>query len=147
MQFRSEMFGDQGRSFYNTGGLIHSIDDLQNFFDRLPADATPKVVILGVDFWWVNANQRREVFDAFDVGVDEDGTYRWEGHATAVGEFIRHPLSVRDLVTHSFGRLHMADAVGTARNWLISGFASMGANALKSKCRRPTPSGPREQRA
>jgi hypothetical protein len=112
MQFRSEMFGEQGHSFYNTGGLIHSIDDLQNFFDRLPAEAMPKVVILGVDFWWVNANQRREVFDAFDVGVDEDGTYRWEGHATAVGEFIRHPLSIRDLVTHSFGRLHKADAIG-----------------------------------
>jgi hypothetical protein len=133
MQFRSEMFGEQGRSFYNTGGLIHSIDDLQNFFGRLPPDAMPKVVILGVDFWWVNANQRREVFDAFDVGVDEDGTYRWEGHATAVGEFIRHPLSVRELVTHSFGRLHRADAIGYRAQLHHLGFRLDGSKRFEIK--------------
>ncbi len=133
MQFRSEMFGGQGKSFYNTGGLIHSLDDLQNFFDRLPNEAMPKTIILGVDFWWLNASQRREAFDAFDVGVDEDGTYRWEGHATAVGEFIRRPVALRDLVTHSFGRWHLREAIGYRAQLSHHGFRLDGSKRFEIK--------------
>jgi hypothetical protein len=133
MQFRAQMFGDQGQSFYNDGGLIHSVDDLQSFFDRLPPEALPKIIILGVDFWWVNANQRREVFDAFDVGVDEDGTYRWQGHATALAEFIRHPRSLRDLLTHSFGSQHRPDAIGYRAQLHHLGFRLDGSNRFDLK--------------
>ena len=44
MQFRAEMFGAQAGDFYNAGGMIHSIEDLNNFLDRLPPDATPSPV-------------------------------------------------------------------------------------------------------
>jgi hypothetical protein len=45
MKFRAEMFGEDAADFYNAGGLVTSIEDLEQFVERLPADQTPRVVV------------------------------------------------------------------------------------------------------
>lgn len=112
MQFRAEMFGRDASSFYNAGGMIHSIDDLNNFLDRLPQDASPRIMILGLDYWWLNANAKNEENDAFDVGVEEEGTYSWQGHANLLSTYVRQPRSLAPLITHSVGKKYDPNAIG-----------------------------------
>ena len=133
MQFRAEMFGAEGASFYNGGGLIHSVEDLQQFFDRLPNDRAPQVVILGIDFWWLNANVKNELFDAFEVGVNEEGTHDWQGHATAISRLVRHPASLRDLVIYSFPPRYSRNAIGVRAQLNHSGFRLDGSKRFQLK--------------
>ena len=112
MQFRAEMFGRQAPTFYNGGGIIHSIEDLHTFLDRLPNDATPKIIILGVDFWWLNPNEKKESIDSFAVGVEVEGTYSWQGHANALAGYVRRPDSLRELFVRSFGKEYDPNAIG-----------------------------------
>ena len=112
MQFRREMFGRQGASFYNAGGMIHSIEDINAFLDRLPPNDTPQMIILGIDFWWLNANTKREANDAFSIGVGEDGTYSWQGHANVLSFYLRNPSRLGKLFTRSLGRKYDPNAIG-----------------------------------
>ena len=133
MQFRAEMFGRQASTFYNGGGIIHSIEDLHTFLDRLPTEATPKIVILGVDFWWLNPNERKESIDSFAVGVEVEGTYSWQGHANALAGYVRHPVSLRDLFTHSFGKQFDRNAIGLAAVQHHQGFRPDGSKRFEIK--------------
>jgi hypothetical protein len=133
MQFRAEMFGRQGPSFYNAGGIIHSIDDLASFLDHLPQDATPQTVILGVDFWWLNANAKREANDSFATGVDEDGADKWQGHVNVVSSYVRNPASLRALLVHTLARRHDPDAIGLQATLHRQGFRYDGSRQFNLK--------------
>jgi hypothetical protein len=52
MQFRNYFFST---SFYNTGGGVGKIDDLQPFLEALPDNLLPKVLIVGLDQNFFNA--------------------------------------------------------------------------------------------
>jgi hypothetical protein len=54
MKFRAPMFGDKAASFYNAGGMLNSLRDLRDFNHALPAPVTPKVLLVGIDPWWLN---------------------------------------------------------------------------------------------
>jgi hypothetical protein len=54
MQFRATMFGADSAAFYNAGGMIQNLQDLQAAAHLLPDSALPAVVFLGVDMWWLN---------------------------------------------------------------------------------------------
>jgi hypothetical protein len=133
MQFRSQMFGRQAPVFYNGAGLTHSVEDLQLLFERLPPDAIPKVVIVGIDFWWLNPNEKREANDAFITGAMEDGTYRWQGHATAWSQFVRQPDSLAELVRSSIGRRRDPNAVGLQAIFHRQGFRPDGSKRFDLK--------------
>jgi hypothetical protein len=133
MQFRAEMFGRQAPTFYNAGGIIHSIEDLHTFLERLPADATPKIVILGVDFWWLNPNEKKESIDSFAVGVEVEGTYSWQGHANALAGYVRHPESLRALFAESFGSKFDRNAIGLAAVEHRQGFRPDGSKRFEIK--------------
>jgi hypothetical protein len=133
MQFRAEMFGAQSGAFYNAGGMIHSIEDLNNFLDRLPSDATPKVVILGIDFWWLNSNTKRTAVDAFAVGVKEDGTYDWQGHANAFSGYVRHPRTLGQLIRHTLEKKYNANAIGLQALLRGMGFRADGSKRFNLK--------------
>jgi len=53
MQFRSAAFRPEAR-FYNAGGAVGRMSDLEVFLDRIPAGQEPRVILLGVDFWFLN---------------------------------------------------------------------------------------------
>jgi hypothetical protein len=131
MQFRAEMFGQQASHFYNGAGLVHSVEDLEVLFDRLPTEATPKILILGIDFWWLNPNEKREANDAFVRGADEDGTFRWQGHANALSQFLCHLDSLVELVRTAKRR--DPDAIGLQAIFHRQGFRRDGSKRFHFK--------------
>jgi hypothetical protein len=108
MQFRAEMFGTDGPSFYNGGGMVQSIADLATFARRLPAQATQRVVLLGIDHFWLSEG----VADTDNLGPQIDGRgvtaalTDASGHLAALRALLRRPDLVRD-------ELH---GLGDARN-------------------------------
>lgn len=48
MQFRSEFFLENA-DFYNAGGAVRRVEDLNLFLDNIPRGKEPKVIILGLD--------------------------------------------------------------------------------------------------
>lgn len=54
MQFRNTFFKDI--SFYNAGGVMPNIQNGLNFIKKITSIYTPKIIILGVDMWWLNEN-------------------------------------------------------------------------------------------
>jgi len=54
MQFRAGLFGPNER-FYNAGGAAQSIFEARRFVMDLPVDALPRVLIVGLDQPWFNA--------------------------------------------------------------------------------------------
>jgi hypothetical protein len=79
MKFRAEMFGDASAGFYNAGGLVTSVEDLQEFVERLPPDRTPGLVFLGIDSWWLKPGRSSEE----PFRVSHDGALSWQEHLLA----------------------------------------------------------------
>jgi hypothetical protein len=84
MKFRAPMFGDRAASFYNAGGMLNSLRDLDDFCLSLPPSRTPAVLLLGIDLWWLNEHVqpvfsfREEIAKGAGFSLDEhiiDG--RW----------------------------------------------------------------------
>jgi hypothetical protein len=62
MQFRDIMMSPHEQKFFNGGGIISGIGDIEAYAHlvvggRLPA---PKLVILGIDPWWLSLKQKRK---------------------------------------------------------------------------------------
>jgi hypothetical protein len=74
MQFGKEMFS-KDIGFYNAGGVIQKAKDLRILADNMPQDYSPKIIILGIDYFWFDdkyspqnsldelLNKREEVFE------------------------------------------------------------------------------------
>ncbi len=85
MQFRAAMFGADGQSFYNAGGMIQCVGDLTLVLKQMP-DLRPRVVILGVDIWWLNNDWDKANLDNSDRGSAHptDAAISWEAHLLAL---------------------------------------------------------------
>ena len=57
MQFRADFFNDN--DFYTLGGLGSSIDELEYTWSNIKTTYIPKVVIVGIDPWWLNPNMKQ----------------------------------------------------------------------------------------
>lgn len=90
MQFRSEMFA-KGVSFFNGGGLIQHLRDLEEYSIDLPTDSNLKLVILGVEFWWFidSFSEQAEKQKHFDIEVQKDDVFNGVAHANLFQTFIR----------------------------------------------------------
>jgi hypothetical protein len=134
-QFRSEEFGRQAAGFYNGGGMIHCLEDLRDFVQRLPPDATPKTVILGIDFWWLNANEKQMLgaSEKFRVGVEKDVAMKWQAHVHAVAGYLRRPDSFVKAVRATFGSRRNPAAVGLQAVMLGEGFRVDGSKLIDVK--------------
>jgi hypothetical protein len=131
-QFRAEMFGRQAAVFYNGGGMIHSLEDLRDFFDRLPPEATPKTVILGLDFWWLNGDEKKLIgaSDFFRVTVETDGALKWQAHANAIAGFLRQPVSLLQAIRTTFGTKRDPNAIGLQARLQRQGFRLDGSKRI-----------------
>ncbi|MEZ5403597.1 MAG: hypothetical protein R2729_28210 [Bryobacteraceae bacterium] len=76
---RPALLGEPGR-FYNAAGLIQGLGDLQAVLDRIPADSTPRVVVIGLDPWWFGY---RWPLEATDWNRDPDWGWLAEGNRIA----------------------------------------------------------------
>jgi hypothetical protein len=134
-QFRADEFGRQAASFYNGGGMIHCLEDLRDFLQRLPRDATPKTVILGLDFWWLNADEKKMLgaSEKFNVGVEKDVALKWQAHAHAVADYLRRPGSFVKTVRSTFGSNRDPDAIGLQAVMFGEGFRFDGSKRIEVK--------------
>ena len=57
MQFRADYF--QNKNFYTLGGLGSSIEELEYTWGKVRQVYVPKVVIVGIDPWWLNPNLKQ----------------------------------------------------------------------------------------
>jgi hypothetical protein len=77
MEFRAQMFGERAAEFYNAGGLIQNLPDLEAF-SMLPLDHESTLVLLGIDLWWFNeaiqTRTRLEEQAHYDAAKD------WQAH-------------------------------------------------------------------
>jgi hypothetical protein len=92
MKFRAPMFGGQAAGFYNAGGMVNSLSDASAFVSRLRPATAPRVVLLGIDLWWLNAGVA-PTFN-FDAEVDKDAGLRFDDHLLALRWLVRHPASL-----------------------------------------------------
>jgi hypothetical protein len=92
MKFRAEMFGDRAGAFYNAGGLLNSVRDVNDLCETLPSSRTPEVLLLGLDLWWFNAG----VPPAYELRseVDKAGWPTFEQHVLALRWLFTHPSSL-----------------------------------------------------
>jgi hypothetical protein len=132
MKFRAEMFGERGRSFYNAGGLLNSLRDLQDFAASLPRSRTPAVILLGLDLWWFN--------DAvvptfrFEEEISKGATFSFDNQVVAVRWLLVHPATfVREV--RSLYRDPHPEAIGISARDKGGGFRPDG--SFKSAV--PTP--------
>lgn len=119
MMFRKEMFGDDAQRFRNAGGSLWVASDLNSFLDALP-NFRPRVVIFGVDQWWLNADIRAP--QSFSDSMrSEDPIFDWRGHVTGCRRFIRDPRAAELLLGSS-----NTDRIGLAARFSNAGFRSDG---------------------
>lgn len=95
LQFRREMFGAQGEDFFNAGGMIQGVRDLEQFVAALPRDTSVTCVILGVDYAWFNerAAARTEQLAGFGSAVRHDDGLDGFAHGHVFQQVLRNGRS------------------------------------------------------
>lgn len=125
--FRREMFGEDGRGFYNAGGLIQNLGDLETALALLP-NVKPRVLLLGVDSWWLNPNYttaRSLARDAYG-----DAAYSPEGHLMAFRDQLHSPREAISLLLHPRPPLRVGcTALRQARGFRSDGSYKHGVRA------------------
>jgi hypothetical protein len=107
MKFRSEMFGEGRRNFYNGTGLVTQIEDLDDFLE-LFRNNLPEVIILGIDPWILNDQRQMSHRLATEAGAD--AALDWKAHLAV----LRH-LKGRDIRRlWQAVRHHTPDRIGAA---------------------------------
>jgi hypothetical protein len=138
MKLRQEMFGPRLR-FYNAGGLVRSVGDLQEVVRMLPADYAPRVVLLGIDAWWLNAS--RDSRAPLQRRLRDDPARSEQAHLGFYGVLLRSPR-FRGLILRGLYRPQAPDALGLRARATGLGFRLDG--SLKGD--RPAPVGDASRR-
>lgn len=102
MKFRAEMFGltsiTSSRSqFYNCGGMIQSAKDFEEGVDLLLAVYNPKLVIIGVDMWWLNGNYTQK--SRIREEVDYDAALDWRQHMQCFRNLIKSREALKEALS------------------------------------------------
>lgn len=104
-QFREGFFKDA--SFYTMGEPMSSMDTMDKVFENIVREYVPKIVIINVDWWWLNPNSshhmRDNVFGEGRVVVERfylyNSLYKEIINNSSVREQLIHPeLHLRDLI-------------------------------------------------
>jgi hypothetical protein len=127
MSFRAPMFGRDSTTFYNAGGMIQSLDDLDSFVNRVQPGQSPRVVLLGIDMWWLNGNWPSH--DKLTSGIEKDGVVRWQGHVIALRHFLYRPKDAASLLRRGLGSSNPGLRIGIAARLHGTGFRADGSVA------------------
>ena len=89
MQFRDFLFPPYATAFYNAGGLIQTGEDVAAFADSVRSGAIPRprVVLLGIDPWWLKPGGGRGSWVA--DGPSRDAAFRFGEHVQAARSLLR----------------------------------------------------------
>jgi hypothetical protein len=124
LKFRAEMFGEDSSRFYNAGGLVQSIDDLEHFVRHMPDSQLPRVLLLGIGMWWLNDHWPSN--DGFERGVQYDGALNWQDHLLVLRSLVEDPAKLWRVVD---GPVSDAGAIGLGARWTGAGFRPDGSLA------------------
>jgi hypothetical protein len=127
MSFRAPMFGRDSTGFYNAAGMIQSVDDLNSFVNRLQPGQSPRVVLIGVDMWWLNGNWPSQ--DKLTPGIGTDGAAKWKDHLIALRYFITHPDDAASLLRYGLSPRIAPLRIGIAASFHNAGFRADGSLA------------------
>ncbi len=91
MQFRDFMFTPLERSFYNAGGIIQGIYDIESLAALIAEGkiAAPRLLVIGIDPWWLRSDDSQQAAGIFD----SDDAYNFAGHVKALRSLVRRSLS------------------------------------------------------
>lgn len=86
MQFRDFMFTPFEKDFYTGGGMIQGVGDLQEFMLRIEQKeiVLPKVLIIGVDPWWIKTTS-----DFYSWETTDDEVFSFNAHINLLREVIK----------------------------------------------------------
>lgn len=103
MQFRAPMFGADSVRFVNLGGMIQNVHDLEAFAELTPAAVLPRVAIVGVDMWWLNAAwvSAPQLRDVIRGGASP---WEWQEHLTVMRKLASRPSDLRRAVAMAFSQ-------------------------------------------
>lgn len=104
MQFRKNYFYNQ--DFYTLGGLAASLDEARYVYHQIKAVYTPKVVILGVDLWWLNPKFQQS--NRYDTLSNNDNYNR--RYAKLLTEMKNNPKILQQLLNLS--AINKQDSLG-----------------------------------
>jgi hypothetical protein len=91
MEFRNLMFHPHEQSFYNGGGMIQSIYDLAAY-SRQVREAklpVPRVVIVGIEPWWLSKDARGQGRSWLDERAQTDSVYSFSAHVEAARTLLK----------------------------------------------------------
>lgn len=103
MQFRADFFRD--KDFYTLGGLGSSIDELDYTWRNIKESYIPKVVIVGIDPWWLNPNMNQE-----NSLINSDKNIKYK----ILGELLKNKKMRRQLL--NLDEIKDKDALGERKN-------------------------------
>lgn len=118
MQFRSTMFRSEN-VFFNAGGMIQHIKDLEDFASSLKNESRLRIVILGVEFWWLNENfaTLAEREKCLNDSKDRDGVFDGIAHIDLLRRYLRNILKLNrsEMLSEDFKKLDIKSN-GISRN-------------------------------
>lgn len=118
MKFREPMFAPDSGRFYNAGGLVQNLDDLTAFANQLPQPG-PRVILLGIDIWWLN--EARHTREGFSTGIRYDAAQEWTAHLQALKKIHRHWPHLRAAENASFTGNIGAKAIDSGEGFRADG--------------------------
>lgn len=134
MKFRAGMFGGRAAAFFNAGGMINSLADLQAFSASRPSSRIPEVLIVGVDLWWLNAGVPPPF--RFEQEIERDRALTFEQHVAGVRWLLRRPGVVgRELI--SLASRRQPELIGLGPREGRGGFRVDGSFATAVPAPRP----------
>ncbi|GAA5507365.1 hypothetical protein [Novipirellula caenicola] len=127
MQFRDFMFSPLEDSFYNAGGMIQSVTELNEYVDLLENQQLPRpeIAIIGIDPWWIKSEYERDK----SWLSQQDETYHFAAHVNALRTLVRRNRipELTTAIIHSNRSPYFGyRAIGTAPIKYGSGFRKDG---------------------
>lgn len=82
MEFRAAMLGVDPAEFYNLGGMLQNLGDLDTFARLLPARGAPRLIVLGIDMHWLNPSLLQ--VESLSRAHGHDPARNWRQHVFAL---------------------------------------------------------------
>ncbi len=82
MEFRAAMLGVDPVEFYNLGGMLQNLGDLDTFARSLPDRGAPRLIVLGLDMHWLNPSLLQ--IESLSRAHGRDPARNWRQHVYAL---------------------------------------------------------------
>jgi hypothetical protein len=141
MQLRDFVFEPFAADFYNAGGLLSSVEDLQSFAEMVLSSDSPKpqMLLIGIDPWWI-----KEGAVAQETSGEEDATLVPVAHVEAIRTFLGKLLTdgLRVVSPPARTPLYNYRAIGSAARLGGGGFRKDGSSTLSPQALHDWPTNP-----